>query len=62
MKTKWSYRLERVKPATFANAEARAEQINDALNRRGLEGWELVDVIYAPMTSAETHLYFKRPI
>ncbi len=61
MRSKWAYKVERVKPGAFASTSTRMEQISDALTRRGLDGWELVNVIPMPSVG-ETHLYFKKPI
>ncbi len=60
MRSKWAYKIERAKPPVFSKAQSKAEFINEILNRRGLDGWELVNVIPMP-GSGETHLYFKRP-
>ncbi len=60
MKTKWVYKLERVSPPAFARAQALDELIEETLNRRGLDGWELVNALETPLSGAVS-LYFKRP-
>ncbi len=60
MKTKWTYKVETIKPPVFAKPSTKKEYIADILNRRGLEGWELIS---APtMLQAEFYFYFKRPL
>ena len=61
MRSKWSYKVEIVSPPVFARSKTKAEFIADILNRRGLEGWELINAPITPMTT-ELHLYFKRPL
>ena len=60
MKTKWTYKVETIKPPVFAKSTTKAEFIADVLNRHGLEGWELISApTLAP--AAELQFYFKRP-
>jgi len=62
MKTKWTYKVEFVRPPVFAKNDTKAEFIMDVLNRRGLEGWELINAIDNPRNTAALQLYFKKPI
>jgi len=54
---KWEYKVERIKPAIFGTADKQNAQIEERLNRLGLEGWELVNVV---MYGQMRHLYLKR--
>lgn len=54
---KWEYKVERVKPAIFGTTDKQNAQIEERLNRLGLEGWELVNVV---LYGQQRHLYLKR--
>lgn len=59
MKHKWLYKVERMEPPVFANAQKRAELQEEALNRHGLDGWELVNIV--PIVRSGTiNAYFKK--
>jgi hypothetical protein len=60
MKTKWVYKVESIQPPVFAKPSTRREYINEVLNRRGLEGWELINAPTIVQTSV-MQFYFKRP-
>jgi len=61
MRTKWAYKVETIKPPVFANLESKAEFIADILNRRGMDGWELVSAPTVP-AAAYFQAVFKRPL
>jgi len=61
MKCKWTYKVEFFRPPLFGRNPARAEAITEVLNRAGLEGWELCQVV-DPARSAAIWLYFKKPL
>lgn len=61
MKTKWTYKIVNVRPPVFSKPSTRTAYIEDVLNRRGLEGWELVNAPTLVQTSS-LQLYFKKPI
>jgi len=62
MKTKWTYKIETIRPPVFAKSTTKAEFVTEVLNRRGLEGWELCQVVAPPTRSAVIWLYFKKPL
>lgn len=60
MRTKWTYKIERVKFPLFSSVESKNKVIEEALNRRGLDGWELVHGL--PSTDGVSMtFYLKRP-
>jgi len=58
---KWQYKAVKLGGGVFRSAESRRAEIEEALNRLGLERWELVN---ASTKYGETHttFFFKRPI
>ncbi|PHR92973.1 MAG: hypothetical protein COA69_06550 [Robiginitomaculum sp.] len=60
MQNKWKYKVIRIKTPTFAKAEVKAEVQQDALNRLGMEGWELVDILIGAHETSPQY-YLKRP-
>lgn len=54
---RWEYKVERIRPAIFGTADKQNAQIEARLNRLGLDGWELVNVI---MYGQQRHLFLKR--
>ncbi len=64
MQSKWTYKVETIKPPVFAKMETKAEYIADILNRRGLEGWELINAPSLPMASYFHYfqVIFKKPL
>lgn len=42
---KWQYKVETVKISAFSKTENQDAQIQERLNRLGMEGWELVNMV-----------------
>jgi hypothetical protein len=57
----WSYLTVEVKPARFLSFRPSAEQLTDALNRHGAQGWELVSTLSTQRPGDRVQLFFKRP-
>ncbi len=60
MRTKWTYKIERIKYPMFANMETKNDIEEEALNRRGLEGWELVQALRS-VDGTSMNFYLKKP-
>ncbi|MCF6293992.1 MAG: DUF4177 domain-containing protein [Robiginitomaculum sp.] len=60
MRNRWSYKLEHVKYEMFTSRETRNANIEDTLNRLGMEGWEMVEVMTS-LSGAGLDFYLKRP-
>lgn len=60
MADKWTYKLERLRMPLFATGNKRTEIIEEVLNRKGLEGWELAGAAHAEK-GIYVYLYFKKP-
>ncbi|VAV89343.1 hypothetical protein MNBD_ALPHA06-1764 [hydrothermal vent metagenome] len=60
MKIKWSYKVEDVTPPLFSGSKTRNKIIEETLNRRGMEGWELVKT-NASSDGMSVTIYLKRP-
>ncbi|MBL1431649.1 MAG: DUF4177 domain-containing protein [Robiginitomaculum sp.] len=60
MRNRWSYKVEHIKYEMFTNRETRNSNIEDTLNRLGMEGWEMVEVMTSPGGSG-LDFYLKRP-
>ena len=58
MSTQWLYKVVDLKPKS-AFAVLNAEDMQEALNQHGAQGWELVDVVQLAVNHAS--LYFKKP-
>ena len=58
---KWQYKVIRAGGGVLTKAEKKAANIEDALNRLGLERWELVSAQKAYGETATT-LFLKRPL
>jgi hypothetical protein len=61
MKERWSYKVERVKLPLFSGVEANNKVVEEALNRRGQEGWELVHSLPSNDWTSMS-LYLKKPM
>lgn len=42
---RWSYRVETIKAGTFKKQKEKNRDIEERLNRLGMEGWELVNIV-----------------
>ncbi len=62
MRTKWAYKIERIKLPVFSGTETKNRIVEETLNRRGLEGWELVHGLPSLEEIGGTCFYLKRPI
>jgi hypothetical protein len=54
---RWKYDVVEVKPAMMSPAGTR-ERVQTELDSRGMQGWELVQVVTLP---TRLHLIFKKP-
>lgn len=55
---RWNYRVEMIKPGVFKKQGEKNQEIEERLNRMGMEGWELVEVITS--SGAYPQYFFKR--
>ncbi len=46
---RWQYKTLQLKTPAFSTVDQKAEQIDEMLNRVGLEGWELVSITHDSM-------------
>jgi len=58
---KWQYKIVKLGGGVFKSPKNRDTEIDDAINRLGLERWELVNAQRA-YGESHTMFYFKRPI
>ena len=56
---KWQYKTVNLKASRFSAADKKAEQMQDTLNRLGLEGWRLVSTTY---DTAHIWGFLKKPL
>jgi len=59
MSTQWKYLVVQIKTSLLGSY--RSEQLQEELDRRGREGWELVNIIHAMPSLPSPTLVFKRP-
>ncbi len=58
MSRKWQYKVATIKVSSFSKLEKRDQQLEEALNRFALEGWELLSVTQA--YGAHPRLYMRK--
>ncbi len=46
---RWKYKAVQLKTPAFSTVEKKAEEIEEMLNRLGLEGWELTSITHDSM-------------
>lgn len=61
MADRWSYKVDRLRMPMLSMGDKRAEVIEEAMNRRGLEGWEFTHAVH-PERGFYVYLYFRKPI
>jgi hypothetical protein len=60
MRNRWSYKVERIKVPVFSSIDKRNQVVEEALNRLGMDGWELISA--RPSTDGVgVNCYLKRP-
>lgn len=61
MAERWTHSVERLRMPMFAMGNKRKEIIEEMLNRKGLEGWQLAGAAHTEK-GFYVYLYFKKPM